>query len=152
MDDEFLMRAALEEARLALAEGEVPIGSVVVLKDRIIGCGHNRKESLNDPTAHAEILAIRQAAESIGSWRLCGATLYATAEPCTMCVGAIIHARLDRLVFGCREPKFGAVFRFVQDGSLRDGNHELVVKSGVLEDECAGLMREFFAGLRSPRS
>ena len=149
MDDEALMREALVEARLAFAEGEVPIGSVVVDDGRVIGRGHNRKEALCDPTAHAEVLALRQASQSTGSWRLLGTTLFSTAEPCLLCLGAALQARVGRIVFGCREPKFGAVFRLAEEGHLRDANHELVVKGGVLEQQCAQLLQEFFAKRRA---
>ena len=145
------MREALGEARLAFAEGEVPIGAIVVAADgRIIGKGHNRKESQSDPTAHAEVLALRAAAQSTGSWRLPGTTLYATAEPCLMCIGAALQARVSRIVFGCLEPKFGAVSRLPrdEDGHLRHANHCLLVKEGVLEEECAQLLRDFFAERR----
>ena len=152
MDDEALMREALEEARQAFEEGEVPIGSVVVKDGRIVGRGRNRKEALCDPTAHAEVLALRQAAESTGSWRLSGTTLYTTAEPCLMCLGAAMQARVCRIVFGCREPKFGAVFRFAEDGHLRDGNHCLTVKGGVLEQQCAQMLQDFFAKRRTEAS
>ena len=143
------MREALVEARLAFAEGEVPIGSVVVDDGRVIGRGHNRKEALCDPTAHAEVLALRQASQSTGSWRLLGTTLFSTAEPCLLCLGAALQARVGRIVFGCREPKFGAVFRLAEEGHLRDANHELVVKGGVLEQQCAQLLQEFFAKRRA---
>ncbi len=152
MDDEALMMEALDEARLAAAEGEVPIGAVVVRAGCVIGRGYNRKESLSDPTAHAEVLAIRQAAQSMGSWRLLDTTLISTAEPCLLCLGAALQARVGRIVFGCREPKFGALCRLSEKGLLKDANHEIVVKGGVLEQECAQLLREFFARRRAEAS
>ncbi len=149
MDDEALMREALVEARLAFAEGEVPIGSVVVKDGRIIGRGHNRKEALCDPTAHAEVLALRQAAQSTNSWRLIETTLYTTAEPCLMCLGAALQARVSGIVFGCREPKFGAVSHLIENGHLQNANHSLTVKDGVLEQQCAQLLQDFFAKRRT---
>jgi tRNA(adenine34) deaminase len=142
------MALALEQARRAAALGEVPVGAVAVLADKIIGQGFNMKELVNDPTAHAELIAIREAAEYQDNWRLIGVTLYSTLEPCPMCAGAMIQARLERLVYGARDIRFGA------DGSVVDVlsdprfNHRVEVTSGVLEDEAAGLMREFFRGLR----
>ena len=143
------MREALDEARLAFAEGEVPIGSVIVKDGRIIGRGRNRKEALCDPTAHAEVLALRQAAQSTRSWRLLGTTLYTTAEPCLMCLGAALQARVSSIVFGCREPKFGAVSHLIENGHFRNANHCLTVKAGVLEQQCAQLLQDFFAKRRT---
>ncbi|MBI3894597.1 MAG: tRNA adenosine(34) deaminase TadA [Acidobacteria bacterium] len=138
------MRAALVEARRAEAEGEVPVGAVVVQGTEIVGRGGNRNIRLNDPTAHAEILALREAAQRLANYRLTGCTLYVTVEPCAMCAGAAVLARLDRLVYGCDDPKSGAVrtlFRLVDDMRL---NHRLAVTNGVLEDECAVCLQEFF--------
>ena len=148
MDDEALMGEALDEARIGLDEDEVPIGCVLVKNGRVVGRGHNRKEGLSDPTAHAEILALRQAAQSLGSWRLCGVTLYVTAEPCLMCFGAALQARIARLVYGCPEPKFGAVSRLADEGRLQGANHTISVVGGVLEDRCAALLRQFFGDKR----
>ncbi|MFO7697165.1 MAG: tRNA adenosine(34) deaminase TadA [Anaerolineae bacterium] len=148
MDDERWMREALAEAGLAAAAGEIPVGAVVVYDGAIIGRGHNRKESSADPTAHAEIVAIREAAVNRGAWRLSGATLYCTLEPCTMCAGAMVNARVDRLVYGVRDPKTGAagsVYDIVRSPWL---NHRLQVTSGVLADEVHALMEAFFEGLR----
>ena len=148
MDHKRWMREALVEARLAAAEGEIPVGAVVVLDGAIIGRGHNRKELSADPTAHAEIVAIREAAVNRGAWRLSGATLYCTLEPCTMCAGAMVNARIDRLVYAVRDPKTGAagsVYDIVRSPWL---NHRLQVQSGVLESEVRALMEAFFAGLR----
>ena len=138
------MAEALAEARLAAAEGEVPIGAVVVESGRIAGRGRNARERLRDPTAHAEILALQEASRALGSWRLSGATMYATLEPCPMCAGALVNARIDRLVYGVADPKAGAVdtlFDLVRDGRL---NHRMQVDSGVLGRECGEVLREFF--------
>lgn len=143
-----MMLEALREARDGLLEGEVPIGAVVVIDGEILGRGHNRKESLQDPTAHAETIALREASARVGSWRLEGATLYATAEPCLMCLGAALQARVGRIVYGCPEPKFGAVRLMQADGVLKFGNHRLTVVGGVLQDECAALLKRFFATKR----
>jgi tRNA(adenine34) deaminase len=142
--DETFMAEALAEARLAAAEGEVPIGAVVVFEGRIVGRGRNARERLNDPTAHAEILALQEAARTLGCWRLSGATMYATLEPCPMCAGALVNARIDRLVYGIADPKAGAVdtlFDVVRDARL---NHRLQVASGILGQECGEILREFF--------
>ena len=147
-EDRLWMLAALAEARRAEAIGEVPIGAVIVLADEIIGRGHNRRESDRDPLAHAEILAIRQAAERIGGWRLSGSTIYVTLEPCAMCAGALVNSRIDRLVYGAADPKAGycaTLGNLVQDPRL---NHRLEVTAGVMGDESAALLREFFAELR----
>jgi tRNA(adenine34) deaminase len=148
MTDEAYMRIALEEAAQAAVLQEVPVGAVVVLEDRVIGRGGNRRESTADPTAHAEILALRQAAQTIGHWRLVGATLYVTQEPCPMCAGAVINARISRLVFGCDNPKAGSVKTLYQLPEDARFNHRVEVVGGVLADECGRIMTEFFAGLR----
>ncbi|WP_239001072.1 tRNA adenosine(34) deaminase TadA [Jiangella asiatica] len=141
-----LMREALAEAAAALPSGDVPIGAVVVSADgAVIGRGHNRREVDGDPTAHAEVLALRAAAAATGGWRLDGATLVATMEPCAMCAGALVLARVDRLVYGAVDPKAGAVgslWDLVRDRRL---NHRPEVIAGVLADECGALVREFFA-------
>lgn len=142
------MLEAIAEAKLALAEGEVPVGAVVVLNGQIIGRGRNRREQFNDPTAHAEILAIQDAAVFLGQWRLTGASLYVTLEPCPMCAGAIVNARLRKLVFGAYDPKAGAVtslMNIVQDKRL---NHVVEVYDGICQRECAELLQEFFQKLR----
>ncbi len=149
--DERWMRAALAEARRALDEGEVPVGAVVVLDDRVVGRGHNQVEGLKDPTAHAEILAIGAAAESMGGPRLTGGTIYVTMEPCPMCAGALVLARLERVVFGCADPKAGycgSLGSIVDDPAL---NHRVGVTSGVLQEECKGVLSEFFTELREAR-
>ena len=143
------MRVALEEASLAEAAGEVPVGAVVVYDGKIIGRAGNRNVADHDPTAHAEILALRQAAERITNYRLEGCTLYVTIEPCAMCAGAAVLARVSRLVYGCDDPKSGAVrtlFRVADDIRL---NHQMEVTRGVLQQECASLVRTFFQKKRS---
>jgi len=142
--DETFMAQALAEARLAADEGEVPIGAVVVADGRVVGRGRNARERLRDPTAHAEILALQEASRALESWRLSGATMYATLEPCPMCAGALVNARIDRLVYGVADPKAGAVdtlFDLVRDRRL---NHRVQVASGVLAQECGDILREFF--------
>lgn len=148
MDHERWMREALAEARLAAAKGEIPVGAVVVREERIIGRGHNCKETLADPTAHAEILALREAARTLGGWRLTGTTLYSTLEPCPMCAGALVNARVEMLVYAAADPKTGAagsVYDIVRSPWL---NHRLKVIRGVLENEVLAVMQAFFEGLR----
>jgi tRNA(adenine34) deaminase len=148
MTDAAFMRLALAEAQAALTSGDVPIGAVVVSRGEVIGRARNERERLNDPTAHAEILALRQAAESLGNRRLTGATLYVTLEPCAMCAGAAVLARIARLVYGPQDPKAGAalsLYNIVQDPRL---NHEMEVVTGVLADQSAALLRRFFQELR----
>jgi len=148
MDHERWMREALCEAQAAGAEGEVPVGAVVVWDGRVIGRGHNRKEALADPTAHAEILSLREAGVTRGGWRLNGATLYCTLEPCCMCAGALVNARVERLVYAVRDPKTGAagsVYDLVRSPWL---NHTLEVISGVLAAEVERELSEFFQQLR----
>jgi tRNA(adenine34) deaminase len=143
------MRTAIEAAKTAQDNGDVPIGAVIVYDGQIIAKAYNQREQLNDPTAHAEIIALTQAAAALGSWRLNGCTMYVTLEPCTMCAGALVLGRLDRLVYGCDDLKTGAVkslYNIVQDERL---NHRLEVTSGVLADECAALLQGFFAQRRS---
>ena len=138
------MRAALAEARLALAAGEVPVGAVVVLDGAIIAQAHNAPIALVDPTAHAEVRALREAAQKVGNYRLPGAVLYATLEPCAMCCGAVIQARLARVVYGAPDPRAGAVesrYRLLDDGRL---NHRVEALGGVLGAECGALLKEFF--------
>jgi len=142
--DRFFMDFALSEARLAAAEEEVPIGAVVVLGDRIVGIGHNQPIRLKDPTAHAEILAIRQAAASIGNYRLTGADLYVTIEPCAMCAGAIVNARIARLIYGATDLRAGGVDTIFQICSNSSLNHQVDVISGVMAEESRALMQEFF--------
>ena len=141
---EELMDAALAEAGRAAALGEVPIGAVVAVDGDIVGRGFNQPISSGDPTAHAEIMAIRDAARRIGNYRLTGAVLYVTIEPCLMCVGAIVHARIGTLVFGAPEPRTGAVVSTVRGGELPGHNHRFAVVSGVREARCRDLIQEFF--------
>jgi tRNA(adenine34) deaminase len=145
------MMEALAEARRAAEIGEVPVGAVVVRGGEVLGRGHNRREIDGDPLAHAELLAIRQAAAVAGGWRLSGCTLYATLEPCAMCAGALVNSRVERLVYGAADPKAGfcgTLGDLVQDPRL---NHRLEVTAGVLESESAALLRGFFATLRRAR-
>jgi tRNA(adenine34) deaminase len=148
MDDQAFMAMALDLAREADNTGEVPVGAVVVLKDRIIGRGRNASIERNDPTAHAEILAIREAAAAIGNYRLEDATLYSTIEPCVMCAGAAVAARVARLVFGARDLRFGGVRSKFQLADSDLLNHRLIVDEGVLGAECAELLQRFFAPRR----
>ncbi|HEY3198113.1 MAG TPA: tRNA adenosine(34) deaminase TadA [Nitrospirales bacterium] len=142
------MTLALEEARAAAAAGEVPIGAVLVVDGSIIGRGHNQRENWQDPTAHAEMIAIRGAAETLHSWRLLDSTLYVTMEPCVMCVGAAILARIKRLVFAVRDPKAGACGSIFNIPEERRLNHRLEVSVGILEQESRELLQEFFSSLR----
>jgi tRNA(adenine34) deaminase len=143
------MRAALAEARLALEEDEVPVGAVVIHEDRIIGRGHNQRETLNDPTAHAEMIAITSAASHLQSWRLDACTLFVTLEPCAMCAGAIVLARIPRLVFGARDPKAGACVSLYSIPTDERLNHHVVMDQSVLTDECGALLQEFFTAQRA---
>lgn len=145
------MREALAEAALAPAHGDVPVGAVAVFDDTVIGRGHNRREADADPTAHAEMLALREAARVLGSWRLAGVTLYCTLEPCPMCAGAMVLARLSRLVYGADDPKAGAAGSVVE--LLRDPrfNHRVAVTRGVLAEEAQALLERFFSSLRTQR-
>jgi tRNA(adenine34) deaminase len=148
VDYELLMRAALNEARRAGDAGEVPIGAIVALEGatagQIVGRGYNQPISASDPTAHAEIVAIRDAASRAGNYRLTGAILCVTIEPCLMCVGAMVHARIGTIVYGAAEPKSGALGSTVRGGDLPGLNHRFQIVSGVLEDECRELMQVFF--------
>lgn len=147
--DEGFMRLALAEARRALEADEVPVGAVAVAEGRVVGRAHNQRELLRDPTAHAEMLALTQAAEALGRWRLTGVTLYVTLEPCAMCAGAMVLARIDRLVFGATDPKAGAVvslYRLLADERL---NHRVPSDGGVLAEECGALLQEFFRKRRA---
>jgi tRNA(adenine34) deaminase len=146
--DALWMTEALKEARLALAAGEVPIGAVVVDRGRVVGRGHNRVESLQDATAHAEIIAIGAASGALGDWRLEGATLYVTVEPCMMCIGAIFWARIARVVFGTADKRGGVCGGAVDLGRLKYLDRELTIDGGVLEEECRDLLKEFFADMR----
>jgi tRNA(adenine34) deaminase len=145
--DERLMRLAILEARKALASGEVPIGAVLARGGETITTGFNQPIQAHDPTAHAEIVAIRAAAQSFGNYRLAGTTLYVTLEPCLMCVGAILHARVARVVYGAPEPKFGAIGSLL-DASALGANHHFETTRGVLEVECLKLIQDFFRAKR----
>ena len=147
-NDVIYMKAALDEALEAYAVGEVPIGAVVVRRGEIIGRGHNRRETWKDPTAHAELLAIRDACQQLGGWRLTESTLYVTIEPCSMCAGAIVLARIPRLVYGALDPKGGAVDSLFDLVRREDLNHKVEVTGGVLEDDCRALIQRFFQELR----
>ena len=138
------MRAALEEARKGFDAGEVPVGAVVVLDGEIVGRGFNQPISSRDPSAHAEIVALRAAALALGNYRLVGTTLYVTIEPCLMCVGAMVHARVGTLVFGAPEPKAGAVVSTCRAHELPSLNHRVEVVGSVLEDDCRAVIQEFF--------
>jgi len=142
------MAEALAEARKAEAEGEVPIGAVVVHEDRVVGRGRNARERLRDPTAHAELLALQEAARSLGRWRLTGATVYATLEPCPMCAGALVNARVDRLVYAVPDPKAGAAGTLFDVPSDPRLNHRVEVSVGVLAAECGELLSSFFRSKR----
>jgi tRNA(adenine34) deaminase len=138
------MEAALEQAQRALDTGEVPIGAVVVIDDRIVSRAFNQPIRAVDPTAHAEILALREAARTVGNYRLSDAVMYVTIEPCLMCVGALVHARVKELVFGAAEPKTGALVSTVRAMEMGGLNHRFAVTPGVLEDRCRELIQEFF--------
>lgn len=147
--DHSYMELALAQAKEAGARGEVPVGAVVVRRDQVVGRGFNRREELQDPLSHAELVAIRQAANHFQSWRLAECELYVTLEPCIMCVGAILQARIQRLVFGCLDAKAGAVeslYRLCDDERL---NHRLPVSGGILAQPCALLLEDFFSELRA---
>jgi tRNA(adenine34) deaminase len=148
MDDSQAMGVALDEARAALAHGDVPIGAVVIIDGQIVARRHNERELAHDPTAHAEILALRDAAAAIGSWRLTDATLVATLEPCAMCAGAAVNGRVGRVVFGARDPKAGAVVSLYGIGADPRLNHEFAVEGDVRADECAELLTAFFTDRR----
>lgn len=138
------MRLALEEAGLAVSEGEIPVGAVLVIEGEIVSKVHNARERLSDPTAHAEVVALREGARMRGRWRLTDAALYVTKEPCVMCAGAMVNARLGRLIYGCHDAKGGAassLYEILSDDRL---NHRVKVESGVLEEECAGILKRFF--------
>lgn len=143
-EDNRLMKVAIESAKIAEENGDVPIGAVVVYQGQIIAKAYNQREQLQDPTAHAEIIALTQAAAALGNWHLHGCTMYVTLEPCPMCAGALGLARIDRLVYGCTDPKAGAcgsLYNIITDERL---NHRLEVTSGVLADECGALLTKFF--------
>ena len=149
--DEEFMREALAEAAAASDSGEVPIGAIVVIDGEIKGRGRNQVIHTSDPTAHAEIVALRDAARAIGNYRLTGATLYSTIEPCAMCAGALIHARIKRLVYGARDERAGAVTTHFGICTTDFLNHRVKVEGGILEGECREMIQSFFRGKRRPR-
>ena len=151
MNDSHYMALAIQAAERAREQGEIPVGAVVVHADEVIATAHNRRELDQDPVAHAELLAIRDAAAALGSWRLIGASLYVTLEPCTMCAGALVLARIERVVFGCRDPKGGAVRSLYEIADDERLNHRVEVVEGVLEDRCSFLLSDFFADIRARR-
>jgi tRNA(adenine34) deaminase len=147
--DERYMKSAIDAAMIAKENGDVPIGAVIVHQGQIIAKAYNQREQLKDPTAHAEIIALTQAAAALESWRLNGCTIYVTLEPCPMCAGALVLARVDRLVFGCDDPKAGAIkslYNIVQDKRL---NHRLEITSGILAEECSAILTDFFRKKRN---
>jgi len=142
------MREALRQAEAALDDGEVPVGCIIVHHGQVLGRAHNQRETLRDPTAHAEMIAITQAAEALGSWRLTGCTVYVTLEPCTMCAGAMVLARIERLVYGAVDPKAGAiesVFRILDERRL---NHRVQASGGILAEACGSILSQFFQTMR----
>jgi len=147
-DDNYWMGKALNLARKAESFAEVPIGAIIVREDAIIGRGFNQRESRNDPSAHAEMIAIRQAARKLDAWRLTGTTLYVTLEPCPMCMGAILLARIDRVVFGCFDPKAGAAGSLYNLAADPRFNHQTALTSGIRSNECSALLSDFFRKLR----
>lgn len=151
MTDEFFMKLALEEAKKAEELGEVPIGAVIVKNGEIIGRGYNRREIDRDPLAHAEIMAIKEASRTLGGWRLLDTTLYVTLEPCPMCAGAIVQARIPRVVFGTYDPKAGCAGTLMNLLQEPRFNHQVEIKSNVCETECAEILRSFFKKLRKKK-
>jgi tRNA(adenine34) deaminase len=147
--DDFYMRLALDEANKAAASGEVPVGAVVVCKTEIVGRGYNRREELRTALAHAEMLAIEQASRHLGRWRLSDCQVYVTLEPCVMCVGAILQARIGRLVFGCLDPKGGAAESLYQLCNDERLNHRLPVSGGILAEQCSSILSNFFSLVRA---
>jgi tRNA(adenine34) deaminase len=146
---EYFMREALRQAQAAMAADEVPVGAVIAHEDRIVAAAHNQRETLRDPTAHAEMIAITQAAEALGSWRLEGCVLYVTLEPCAMCAGAIVQARLPTVVYGAADPKAGAVASLYQLLSDERLNHRCQIVPGVLAGPCGTILTEFFRRQRA---
>jgi tRNA(adenine34) deaminase len=148
LDDEAFMREALAQAALAAQAGEVPVGAVVVREGRIVGRGYNRPITSSDPTAHAEVVALREAAAAEGNYRLPGCDLYVTLEPCAMCVGAMVHARIGRVVYGAKDPKTGACGSIVDLPAIAHWNHHGLFQGGLLADECGAVLKRFFADRR----
>ncbi len=146
--DEHFMRMALDEASIAYNEGEVPVGAVLVKDGKVTAKAHNQRENIKDPTGHAEIITLRHGAKEEDNWRLTGSTLYVTKEPCIMCAGAMVHARLGRLVYGCKDDKGGAVGSLYNILSDKRLNHQVEVVSGILEEECSEILKRFFRNRR----
>ena len=146
--DEYFMEMALEEATLAYHEGEVPVGAILVKDNKIIAKAHNQREVLKDPTGHAEIIALKHGSKEVDNWRLADLTLYVTKEPCIMCAGAMVNARLGRLVYGCKDQKGGAVDSLYNILSDKRVNHQVEVVSGILENKCSELLKRFFQSRR----
>ncbi|WP_289139998.1 tRNA adenosine(34) deaminase TadA [uncultured Brevibacillus sp.] len=151
VEHEKFMMAAIEEAGKAAAIGEVPIGAVIVRNGEIVGRGYNLRETQKDPTLHAEMIAIREASEKLGGWRLIGCTLYVTLEPCPMCAGAIVQSRIEQVVYGARDPKAGCAGTLMNLLEEPRFNHQVPVMEGVLAEECAQMLKNFFRGLRKKR-
>lgn len=143
------MKIALNEAYKAYSIGEVPVGALIINDRKVIATGYNMKETLKDPTAHAEIIAIKKASEVLGGWRLIGCTMYVTIEPCAMCAGAIVNSRIERLVIGAKDPKMGACGSTVNIVQNEDFNHRADITWGTMEDECSEIMKVFFRKLRN---
>jgi tRNA(adenine34) deaminase len=151
-EDQKFMNLAVDQAAIAEENGDVPIGCVIVYENKVIAKGYNQREQLNDPTAHAEMIALTAAADYVGNWRLHGCTVYVTLEPCCMCAGALVLARIDRLVYGCDDPKAGActsLYNIVQDDRL---NHNIEITKGILSDKCQQQLQEFFQQRRKEKS
>jgi tRNA(adenine34) deaminase len=146
------MQLALEQAQLAKASGEVPVGAVLVSNNQVIAAGHNQPITQNDPSGHAEMLALRAAGQNLGNYRLPDTTLYVTLEPCVMCSGAIMHARVSRLVYGARDPKTGCVHSVLNLFDNQQLNHHTIVDGGILENQCAQVLKDFFKERRSQNS
>lgn len=151
MNDEYYMGLAIAEARKAEALGEVPIGAVIVKDGQVVGRGYNLRETAKDPLAHAELIAIKEASETMGGWRLIGATLYVTLEPCPMCAGAIVQARVPRIVYGAMDPKAGCAGSLMNLLQEERFNHQVEMIQGVREEECSELLKNFFRSLRERR-
>lgn len=151
MVHEKYMLEALKEAKKAYDLGEVPVGAVIVRNDEIIGRGHNLRETMKDPTLHAEIIAIKEAARKLGGWRLIDSTMYVTIEPCSMCAGALVNSRIDNLIIGAKDPKMGACGSIINIVEHEKMNHKLNVTYGVLENDCSQIMKDFFKSLRAKR-
>lgn len=146
--DTYFMKIALDEAYKAYSIGEVPVGAIIVSNEKIISTGYNMRENLKDPTAHAEIIAIRKASQVLGGWRLLNCTMYVTLEPCAMCAGAIVNSRIDRLVIGASDPKMGACGSVVNLVQNQKFNHRVELVSGIMGEECSEIMKDFFRKLR----